>query len=94
VKLEFTPSAKNQFLAAVGYMHVDDPSAAGKFRDRAESALRELEWSPDAGRHIPESPELPHRELIVKPYRFSYRVTGRTLWIIGVRHGRQVPPQH
>ena len=90
MKLKFTPSAKDQFLAAVRYIQVDNPTAARKFRNRAEAALRELEQFPDSGRHIPEFPDLPHRELIVKPYRFFYRVAGRTIWIIGVWHGRQL----
>ena len=93
MKLKFTPSAKDQFLAAVSYIHADNPSAAKRFRKRAENSLRELEKFPDSGRHIPEFPDLPHRELIVRPYRFFYRLVGRTVWIIGVWHGRQLPGQ-
>lgn len=93
MRLRFTPSAKNQFLAAVAFIQVDNPTAAQDFRKRAESTLRGLEKFPDSGRHLPEFPDLPHRELIVNPYRFFYRVVGKTLWIIGVWHSRQLPEQ-
>ena len=95
MRLKFTPSAKDQFLAAISYIRADNPSAAKKFRNRAEKALRELEEFPDSGRHIPEFPELPHRELIVNPYRFFYRAVGKTVWVIGVWHSKQLPsPPH
>lgn len=65
--------------------------AAERFRLRCEESLRRLEEHPDSGRAIPEFPELLHRELIVKPYRFFYRVSGRTVWIVDVWHGAQIP---
>ena len=91
MKLQSTPGARSQLLAAIAYIRFDDPGAARAFRERAESALRELKSFPDLGRQIPEFPELPHRELIVRPYRFFYRVAGSTIWIIGVWHGRRRP---
>ena len=95
MKLQFTPSARDQFLAAIAYIQIDDPTAARALRDRAEAALRELEKFPESGRRIPEFPHLPHRELIVSPYRFFYRVVGDTVWVIGVWHGRRLPdPPH
>lgn len=69
--------------------------AAQRFRDRAEKILRRLELFPESGRNIPEFPELPHREVIVRPYRFFYQVVDETVWIVAVWHGAQlstVPP--
>jgi len=95
VTLEFTASAREHFLAIVAGIHADNPSAARGFRERAELALRELERFPESGRHIPEFLGLPHRELIVSPYRFFYRVVGSSVWIIGVWHSKQLPePPH
>jgi len=93
MRLRFTRSARDQFLAAVNFIKSDDPSAAEKFLNRATSSLRELERFPGAGRSIPEFPELPHRELIVHPYRFFYRAVGKTVWVVGVWHGRKLPEQ-
>ena len=89
MRIRFTPSARLQFLEGLGYIRRDNPQAARRFRERAEKALRRLESNPDSGRLIPEFPDLPHRELIVRPYRFFYRVEKKTIWIVAVWHGAQ-----
>jgi toxin ParE1/3/4 len=91
VTVQFTPSARLQFLSAVADIRQDNPLAAIRFRKKAESALRRLERFPDSGRIIPEFPELSYREVIVAPYRFFYRVEGPIVWIVAVWHGAQLP---
>jgi len=89
--VRFTPSARRQFLDAVGYIAAENPGAARAFRRRAETRLRKLERFPESGRSIPEFPDLPHREEVVSPYRFFYRVQGRIVWVVAVWHGAQLP---
>lgn len=91
MKLRFTPAARRQFLQAIAHIQEDRPQAAKGFRDKAESKLRRLERFPDSGRHIPEFPDLPFRELIVRPYRFFYRTQGEIVWVVSVWHGAQLP---
>ncbi|MBE9569487.1 MAG: type II toxin-antitoxin system RelE/ParE family toxin [Proteobacteria bacterium] len=91
MKILFTPSAKVQFLSAISPIRRDKPSAATRFRQRAEKSLKRLLEYPDSGRSIPEFPELPYRELIVPPYRFFYRVKDDIVWIVAVWHGAQLP---
>ncbi len=91
MQLRFTPSGRAQFLAAVAYIRADDPAAAQRFRDRTEQVLRRLERFPQSGRVIPEFPDLPHREVIVAPYRFFYRVPAKTVWVVAVWHSAQLP---
>jgi toxin ParE1/3/4 len=91
LKVRFTPSGRRQFLAALGYIAQENPQAALAFRRRAETKLRRLERFPRSGRPLPEFPELPHRELIVAPYRFFYRVQRRVIWVVAVWHGAQLP---
>lgn len=93
MRVRFTPSARLQFLAALAYIRQDKPSAAVKFRRRAEIALRRLERFPDSGRVLPEFPDLRFREVLVPPYRFFYRVKGKTVWIVGVWHSAQLPEE-
>lgn len=87
-----------QFLAAITYIQADKPTAAQRFRDRAEEVLRRLERFPQSGRVIPEFPDLPHREVIVPPYRFFYRTAARIVWVVAVWHSAQLPrkpfPKH
>ena len=93
MKVRFTPAARAQFLAAIEYVRRDRPSAALRFRKRAENALRRLEKFPASGGVLPEFPELPYREVIVPPYRFFYRVEGKTVWIVAAWHGARIPAQ-
>jgi toxin ParE1/3/4 len=89
VKVRFTPSARQQFLNGLAYIRRDKPSAARRFRQRIERVLRRLEDHPYSGRPIPEFPALPHREVIISPYRFFYRVEKKTVWIVAVWHSSQ-----
>ena len=91
MKIKFTPSARNQFLEGLEYIRQDSPTAAQNFRTKSEHVLRRLEQFPDSGRSIPEFPDLPHREIIVLPYRFFYRVSGKKIWVVAVWHGAQLP---
>ena len=93
MSVQFTPSARSQFLAAIAYIKRDNPVAARRFRRRAANVLHRLEKFPESGRVVPEFPELPYREVIVSPYRFFYRRDGDTVWIVGVWHGAQLPDE-
>ncbi|MCK5785767.1 MAG: type II toxin-antitoxin system RelE/ParE family toxin [Candidatus Sabulitectum sp.] len=91
MRIRFTPSARTQFLAGISYIRRDDPKAAMDFRIKAEKALCRLTDFPKSGRIIPEFPYLPHRELLVRPYRFFYREVEMTIWIVAVWHCAQLP---
>jgi plasmid stabilization system protein ParE len=93
LKVRFTPTAERQFLNVIAYILGDSPTAARRFHIRATRALKRLERFPKSGRRIPEFPNLPHRELIVRPYRFFYRVKGSTVWVVAVWHGAQLPDE-
>lgn len=91
MKVLFTPSGRAQFLAAIAYVHRENPKAAVDFRDKAKKSLSRLRTFPLSGRVLPEFPDLPFREVIVAHYRFFYRVKGQTVWIVAVWHGAQLP---
>ena len=91
MKIQFTPTAKKQFLSALSYIRRDKPSAAVNFRNRAEKILRRLEDFPESGRIIPEFPELTYREVIIPPYRFFYKIKTDIIWVVAVWHSAQIP---
>jgi toxin ParE1/3/4 len=91
VRIQFTPSTRRQFLAALQYIQRDNPPAAQNFRKKAELDLRRLGRFPQSGRIVAEFPDLPFREVIVAPFRFFYRVDHRKVWIVAVWHGAQLP---
>jgi len=90
VRIRFTPTARRTFLEAIAYIREEDPAAAQRFRKRAEKILHRLEDFPESGRYLPEFPDLPYREVIIKPYRFFYRVKSQTVWIVAVWHSAQL----
>jgi toxin ParE1/3/4 len=93
VTVKFTASAKRQFLNGLAYIRRDKPSAARKFREKAETTLARLAEFPYSGRRIPEFPDLAYREVIVRPHRFFYRIEGTTVWIVAVWHSAQLPDE-
>lgn len=93
MKVRFTPSGRSQFLAAIAYICRENPTAAFAFRDKAEKTLSRLRKFPRSGRVLPEFPDLPFREVIVASYRFFYRVKDKTVWIVAVWHGAQLPQE-
>jgi toxin ParE1/3/4 len=93
VKVRFTPSADRQLLAAIAYVSRENPTAARAFRHKVQKALSRLRRFPHSGRVLPEFPDLPFREVIVAPYRFFYRTKEKTVWIVAVWHGAQLPEE-
>jgi toxin ParE1/3/4 len=93
VIVRLTPPARDQFLAAVAYIHADRPSAARGFAHRVDAVLRRLTDFPESGRAIPEFEGLGYREVLVDSYRLFYRVRDETIWVVGVWHDAQVPDE-
>ena len=91
LKVQFTPPARTQFLAALAYIRADRPSAARAFQQRVNTVLARLADFPESGRVVPEFPDLQFRDVIVDPYRFFYRVKGGTVWVVATWHGAQIP---
>ena len=93
MRVRFTPSGRLQFLTVLAYVQGDNPDAARRLRLRAEQVLRRLVRYPKSGRLIPEFPDLLYREVVVPPYRFFYRTEGKTVWVVAVWHGAQIPDE-
>jgi plasmid stabilization system protein ParE len=91
VRVLFTPAARAQFLDAFAYIRAESASAAQGMLERSNAALRQLGEFPESGHPLPEFPDFPHREVLVDPYRFFYRIAGGAVWVVGVWHCRQLP---
>jgi len=91
MQIKFTPSARHQFLNGLKHIQKDNPSAAARYRRKAENSLCRLIDFPDSGRTVREFPDLPYRELFVSPFRFFYRMKDSVIWIVAVWHAAQLP---
>jgi toxin ParE1/3/4 len=65
------------------------PERAVEVRERILAAARHLEHSPLMGRVVPEYEREDLRELIVKPFRLLYKVSGEDCLLVGVFHSKQ-----
>ncbi len=88
-RIQFTPSARSQFLEGIAYIQKENPDAAKRFRNKVEIKLKQLIDYPDSGRVVLEFPDLPFRELLISPYRFFYKLKDDTIWIVAVWHHSQ-----
>ena len=93
MKVRFTPAGDRQFLGVIAYILAERPTAARRFHTRATKILKRLERFPESGRRIPEFPNLPYREVIIRPYGFFYRAVKDTVWIVRVWHSAQLPDE-
>jgi plasmid stabilization system protein ParE len=60
--------------------------------ERIYQSTESLRQFPESGRHVPEFPHLPHREVLIDNYRVIYRYASerKTVLIITVVHGRRL----
>jgi toxin ParE1/3/4 len=93
VEVFFTPSAREQFLSAVETIRRNNRAAARRFQQQTAKALKRLSRLPESGTVVMEFPELPYREVFIKPYRFFYRLREDKVWIVALWHGAQVPDE-
>ncbi len=91
MRVLFTPTGREQFLAALAYIRRDNPGAARTSRLKAEKVLKRLATFPESGRPLPESPGLPYREVVAAPHRFFHLATEARVWVAAVRHSAQLP---
>ena len=91
--VRYTPSAWATYQDALSTIHAHNRLAAYRFAESVERAVARLQRFPQLGHYIPEFPDSPHRQFIVGPYRFFYRLDEETIWIVSVWHGAQIPAE-
>lgn len=74
------------------YIAHDSPVYAQLNAKSIIKAVERLQMFPESGRHLPEFPHLPHREVIVGNYRVVYRhdPNANKVNIISVVHGSRL----
>ena len=73
----------------VDYISRDRPEAARKWAEGVLDAVGQLESFPGQGRVVPEVGRPSIRELIYGEYRVIYKVQGKAVSVLTVRHGRR-----
>ena len=74
------------------YIAQDSPLYARYQVEGIAASVERLRMFPESGRHLPEFPQLPHREIIVGNYRVIYRYDSSIgeAKIVAVVHGSRL----
>lgn len=93
MKIDFTPTARARLREITRYLAGVNPLAAQKLLLGMDRAVSRLARFPRLGHDVPEFADLPIRQLIVHPYRLFFVLdeARKTVWVVDVWHGAQLP---
>lgn len=92
MKIRWSPLAVDRASEIAQYIALDNPAAAEKWVDTAFAIVERLASFPESGRIVPEINSSDFRELLFGNYRIIYRVEGKRISVLTIRHGRQILP--
>lgn len=95
MKVRYIPEVADRFLGVLTELAAVNLFAAERFARSVERHYRQLAAFPQSGARVRDFPDLPLRQFIVEPYRFFYSVDARkrTIWIVDIWHGAQIPAE-
>lgn len=86
----WSPLALDRLRGYADYIAQDNPGAEMKWIDSIFDRTAQLSTNPNLGRVVPEFGNPQWRELICGYYRIIYQKTPAQIWILTIRHSRQV----
>jgi toxin ParE1/3/4 len=91
VKIRWTREAAADLEGIFDYISRDSVQYARLQAETLCETVEKLKTYPLLGRHLPEFPRLPHREIISDNYRVIYRQdpARKAVYIVAVVHGRR-----
>jgi len=92
VKLIWSPLALERASEIVDYISLDKPSAANMWLIQVFDKVEQLIASPELSRIVPEISDNRFREIIFGNYRIIYHIEPTTIYILTIRHGKQILP--
>ena len=89
-KVLLSARARNYLLKEAKYLRERSPAAATAFVARMRHARQVLSDFPELGSGKKGLPHSNMRCLVVGEYLMDYQVLGEEVWILAIRHGRQL----
>lgn len=90
--IRWATSAAEDLSEAADFLAQDSPSAAQRFVERVDHAVRQLSAYPTSGRVVSELDRhniTRYREIVISPWRLFYRHEPNTVYIIAIIDGRR-----
>ncbi|MDA3970520.1 MAG: type II toxin-antitoxin system RelE/ParE family toxin [Desulfobulbaceae bacterium] len=92
MKIIWSPLAIDRAAEIAEYISLDNSTAANKWIEKIFEKVKALSTSPEVGRKVPEINRKEIRELIFGNYRIIYRLETANIYILTIRHGKQILP--
>ena len=92
MKIIWSDLAIRRVSEIAGYIADDNMAAANKWVDRIFKRAEDLSRFENSGRMVPETKHKEIRELILGNYRIIYKVQKDSVYILTVRHFKQILP--
>jgi addiction module RelE/StbE family toxin len=90
--VDWAVTAQDDLDDILDYIMNDSPGNSMKALDRIERCAKSLTTLPDRGRIVPELKfhgVTSYRELIIKPWRLIYTITGRAVHVVSMLDSRR-----
>jgi plasmid stabilization system protein ParE len=84
--------AQHDLRQIIDYIAIDSPGNASRILQKIKQKVSDLYFMPDRGRIVPELKEQGvhiYRELIISPWRFIYRISDATIFVLSVIDSRR-----
>ncbi len=92
MKIIWSPLAINRTAEIVEYISKDKPTIAQNWVEKIFEKVNLLKSSPELGRIVPETKRKDVRKLLSGNYRIIYRIEKTNIFILSIRHGKQILP--
>ena len=90
MKIKWSPLSVERLTSIVNYISEDKPIAAVRMSDTIFNAVKQLKEFPLSGRVVPELDNSKYREILVRNYRVIYSIVEDVIYILTIRHQRQL----
>lgn len=91
-KVQWAHIAELDLVGIIEYIAEDSVANALKILETIKSKTANLNQLPERGRIVPELKEhgvTLYREIIIKPWRIIYRISGKNIYVLSVVDSRQ-----
>jgi len=92
MRISWSPLAVDRLSEIADYISRDNPQAAVRWVEAVFKTVQRLLLFPESGRCVPEVGRKDIREIIHGNYRIVYRLEAKAIFVLTVRHGKQVLP--
>ena len=90
MKIIWSPLSLERIIEISENISIDKPGASKKWVESIFSTVERLKKFPQSGRVVPEVDRKDIQEILLGNYRIIYRIDKKSIFVLTVRHGKQL----